>query len=43
MKSMMVPTKVSGVIIHTSNITQTARGQQGLCTTVVATAVFLFN
>jgi arginine decarboxylase len=33
----------SGLIIRTSNITQTARGQQGLWTTVVAVAMFLFD
>ncbi|MDD5458183.1 MAG: arginine decarboxylase, pyruvoyl-dependent [Phycisphaerae bacterium] len=35
--------KSSGLIIKTSNITQTARGQQGLWTTVVAIAVLLFD
>ncbi len=35
--------KSSGLIIRTSNITQTARGKQGLWTTVVAIAMFLFN
>jgi len=34
--------KASGLIIRTSNITQTARGQRDLWTTVVAIAVFLF-
>ncbi len=33
----------SGLIIRTSNITQTARGQQRLWTTVVAVAMFLFD
>ncbi|MBN1392822.1 MAG: arginine decarboxylase, pyruvoyl-dependent [Sedimentisphaerales bacterium] len=33
--------KASGLIIKTSNITQTARGQQGLWTTTVAIAMFL--
>ena len=33
----------SGLIIRTSNITQTARGQQDLWTTTVALAVFLFD
>ncbi|MBN2182166.1 MAG: arginine decarboxylase, pyruvoyl-dependent [Sedimentisphaerales bacterium] len=35
--------KSSGLIIRTSNITQTARGQQDLWTTTVALAVFLFD
>ena len=35
--------KSSGLIIRTSNITQTATGQQGLWTTVVAIAMFLFD
>ena len=35
--------KSSGLIIRTSNSTQTARGQQGLWTTVVANAMFLFD
>jgi len=35
--------KASGLIIRTSNITQTARGQRGLWTTVVAIAVLLFG
>jgi arginine decarboxylase len=35
--------KSSGLIIRTTNITQTARGQQGLWTTTVALAVFLFD
>jgi arginine decarboxylase len=35
--------KSSGLIIRTSNITQTARGQQGLWTTTVALAVFMFD
>ena len=33
----------SGLIIRTSNITQTARGQKDLWTTTVAIAVFLFD
>ena len=33
----------SGLIIRTSNITQTARGQKDLWTTVVALAMFLFD
>jgi len=33
----------SGLIIRTSNITQTARGQKELWTTTVAVAVFLFD
>ena len=33
----------SGLIIRTSNITQTARGQKELWTTTVALAVFLFD
>jgi len=33
----------SGLIIRTSNATQTGRGQRGLWTTTVAVAVFLFN
>ena len=35
--------KSSGLIIRTSNITQTARGQKELWTTTVAVAVFLFD
>jgi len=35
--------KSSGLIIRTSNITQTARGQRDLWTTVVAIAMFLFD
>lgn len=35
--------KTSGVIIRTSNITQTARGSKDLWTTTVAIAVFLFD
>ena len=35
--------KSSGLIIRTSNITQTARGQKELWTTTVAIAVFLFD
>jgi len=35
--------KSSGLIIKTSNITQTARGQKGYWTTVVALAVLLFE
>lgn len=35
--------KTSGLIIRTSNITQTARGNKGLWTTTVAIAVFLFD
>jgi arginine decarboxylase len=35
--------KSSGLIIRTSNITQTARGQKDLWTTTVALAVFLFD
>jgi arginine decarboxylase len=35
--------KASGLIIKTSNITQTARGHKGLWTTTVALAVFLFD
>jgi arginine decarboxylase len=35
--------KASGVIIRTSNITQTARGSKDLWTTTVAMAVFLFD
>jgi arginine decarboxylase len=33
----------SGLIIRTSNITQTARGQKGVWTTTVAMAMFLFD
>lgn len=35
--------KSSGLIIRTSNITQTARGKKNLWTTTVAAAVFLFD
>jgi arginine decarboxylase len=35
--------KTSGLIIRTSNITQTARGQDGLWTTTVAIAVLLLD
>jgi len=35
--------KASGLIIKTSNITQTARGQKGLWTTTVAIAMLLFE
>jgi len=35
--------KQSGLIIRTSNITQAARGQQGLWTTTVALAICLFE
>jgi arginine decarboxylase len=35
--------KSSGLIIRTTNITQTARGQKELWTTTVALAVFLFD
>ncbi len=35
--------KSSGMIIRTTNITQTGRGQQDLWTTTVAMAVFLFD
>ena len=35
--------KSSGLIIRTSNITQTARGQKDMWITTVAVAVFLFN
>lgn len=35
--------KSSGLIIRTSNITQTARGQRDLWTTTVAIAMFLFD
>ncbi|OHB59543.1 MAG: arginine decarboxylase, pyruvoyl-dependent [Planctomycetes bacterium RBG_13_46_10] len=35
--------KASGLIIRTSNITQTARGQKGLWTTTVAIAMLLFK
>lgn len=35
--------KSSGLIIRTSNITQTARGQKDLWTTTVALAMFLFE
>lgn len=35
--------KASGLIIRTSNVTQTARGQKGLWTTTVAIAMLLFE
>jgi len=35
--------KASGLIIRTSNVTQTARGQKDLWTTTVALAMFLFD
>ncbi|MHC5062062.1 MAG: pyruvoyl-dependent arginine decarboxylase [Planctomycetota bacterium] len=35
--------KSSGLIIRTSNVTQTARGQKDLWTTTIALAVFLFE
>ena len=35
--------KASGLIIRTSNITQSARGEKDLWTTTVALAVFLFD
>ena len=35
--------KTSGLIIRTSNITQTAKGKKGLWTTVVAIAMFLLD
>jgi arginine decarboxylase len=35
--------RASGLIIRTSNVTQTGRGQRGLWTTTVAAAVFLFD
>jgi arginine decarboxylase len=35
--------KASGLIIRTSNITQTARGRKGLWTTTVAIAMFLLD
>jgi arginine decarboxylase len=35
--------KASGLIIRTSNITQTARGQKGLWTTTVAIAMFILD
>ena len=35
--------KQSGLIIRTSNVTQTARGQKDLWTTTLAMAVFLFD
>ncbi|UCE99226.1 MAG: arginine decarboxylase, pyruvoyl-dependent [Planctomycetota bacterium] len=35
--------QASGLIIRTSNVTQTARGQKGLWTTTVALAMFLFD
>jgi len=35
--------KSSGLFIRTTNITQTAKGREGLWTTTVAIAMFLFN
>lgn len=35
--------KASGLLIRTSNVTQTARGRKNLWTTAVAIAVFLFD
>lgn len=35
--------KSSGLFIRTSNVTQTAKGQEGLWTTTVAIAMFLFD
>lgn len=35
--------KSSGLFIRTTNITQTAKGQEGLWTTTVAVAMFLFD
>lgn len=35
--------KSSGLFVKTTNITQTAQGQQGLWTTTVALAVFMFD
>jgi arginine decarboxylase len=35
--------KSSGLFVKTSNITQTAKGQQGMWTTTVALAVFIFE
>jgi arginine decarboxylase len=35
--------KASGLIIRTSNITQTARGQKDLWTTAVSIAMFAFE
>lgn len=35
--------KASGLFVKTTNTTQTARGKQGLWTTVVALAMFLFD
>jgi arginine decarboxylase len=35
--------KSSGLFIKTTNITQTAKGQEGLWTTTVAIAMFLFD
>ena len=35
--------KSSGLIIKTSNVTQTARGEKGAWTTVVAIAMFLID
>jgi arginine decarboxylase len=35
--------KSSGLFIKTTNITQTAKGREGLWTTTVAIAMFLFD
>jgi arginine decarboxylase len=35
--------KSSGMFIKTTNVTQTAKGQDGLWTTTVALAMFLFD
>jgi arginine decarboxylase len=35
--------KSSGLFIKTTNITQTAKGKEGLWTTTVALAMFLFD
>jgi arginine decarboxylase len=35
--------KSSGLFIRTTNMTQTARGQEGLWTTTVAIAMFIFD
>jgi arginine decarboxylase len=35
--------KSSGLIIRTSNITQTARGQKDIWTTTIALAMFIFD
>jgi arginine decarboxylase len=35
--------KSSSIFIRTTNITQTAKGQEGLWTTAVAMAMFLFD